>query len=311
MQAYKKIRALGTEVEFYLQSAIKSDFNDDLAELEKMVVDFENSFSRFKDTSELSLLNNSSEPFLASQELVNILLAARNFYHLTQGIFNPVILNDLERIGYDKSFDLVEAQNEQTVLSEKEAKNDFDLITIDIVNNLITKPLNLRIDLGGIGKGYLVDLLVKKLIIKNYTNFWISAGGDMYLSGLTEDKKNYQVAVQNPSQLDKDIASILVIDNNLAVATSGIAKRQWQRAGKTYNHVIDPRTRTSIENDLLAVTVVSDEVIKADVFAKTVLILGKESGLEFINQQNNTEALIIDKNLEFNLSKNMSKYLKI
>jgi len=131
----------------------------------------------------------------------------------------------------------------------------------------------------------------------------------MYLSGVNEKKELYKVGVQNPLKLDKDIASILVIDDKLAVATSGVAKRQWKREGKIYNHVIDPRTGTSVNNDVLAVTVISDKAIKSDVFAKTILILGKEEGLKFINNQKNCEALIIDKNLDFSLSKNMNKYL--
>jgi len=309
MQTYKVIKALGTEIEFYLQSDTDVNFNVDLAELEKIVINFENSFSRFILTSELSLLNDSSDSFWTSTELIDILLVVRNFYHTTKGIFNPSILPDLERVGYDKSFNLIEPSDDKKVAIHEYQKNDFDLISIDTKNSLITKPTNLRIDLGGIGKGYLVDLLVKKIESKGYKNFWISAGGDMYLSGLTEDKKPYQVGIQNPAKLDEDIANLVIVDEKLAVATSGVAKRQWKREGKIYNHLIDPRTGTSVDNDLLAVTIVSDQAIKADVFAKTVLILGKEQGLAFINNQSNTEALVIDKNLEFSLSENMNKYL--
>ena len=143
----------------------------------------------------------------------------------------------------------------------------------------------------------MVDLLVKKIESKGYTNFWISAGGDMYLSGLMEDKKQYQVGIQNPVKLDEDIANLLIVDEKLAVATSGVAKRQWNRGGKIYSHLIDPRTGISVDNDLIAVTIVSDKAVRADVLAKTVLILGKERGLAFINSQINKEALVIDKNL--------------
>jgi FAD:protein FMN transferase len=309
MEVYKTIKALGTEVEFYLQSENSDNFDNDLFELEKLITGFENSFSRFILTSELSLFNASSDSFWASKEFINILLLARDFYHQTKGIFNPSILSDLERIGYDKSFNLISPSDNKNVASREYGNNNFDLINIDLENNLITKPAKLRIDFGGIGKGYIVDLIADILKGKGYKNFWISAGGDMYLSGLTEEKKNYQVGVQNPLKLDTDIAKLLVIDDSLAIATSGIAKRQWRREGKLFNHVIDPRTGTSVSNDILAVTIISDKAIKSDVFAKTVLILGKEKGLEFINNQDNTEALIIDKNLEFIMSKNLNKYL--
>lgn len=309
MEIYKTIKALGTEIEFYLQSETNHNFNSDLAELESIVKDFEKSFSRFLLTSELSLFNETNGSFWASAELIDILLVAREFYHSTKGIFNPGILPSLERVGYDKSFSLITPNDNKEVVEFEEENNNFDLLNIDIANNLITKPNNLKIDLGGIGKGYIVDLLANKLTQKGYQNFWISAGGDMYLSGLDKDKKEYQVGIQNPLKLDKDIAKLIVSDSCMAIATSGVAKRQWQRKGKTYNHVIDPRTGSSVSNDLLAVTIISDKAVKTDVFAKTVLILGKEQGLEFINKQENTEVLIIDKNLNFLMSSGMSKYL--
>lgn len=309
MEAYKTIKALGTEVEFYLQSDTARDLNNDLLELEKIVTNFEKSFSRFLLTSELSLFNETSGSFWASAELIDILLVAREFYHSTKGIFNPGILPNLERVGYDKSFNFIIPNDNKEVSILEEINNNFDLLNIDIANNLITKPNSLKIDLGGIGKGYIVDLLAAELTQKGCKNFWISAGGDMYLSGLDKDKKEYQVGIQNPLKLDKDIAKLIVSDSYMAIATSGVAKRQWQRKGKTYNHVIDPRTGSSVSNDLLAVTIISDKAVKTDVFAKTVLILGKEQGLEFINKQENTEVLIIDKNLEFSMSSGMSKYL--
>lgn len=311
MEGYKKIKALGTEIEFYLQSDLlqDKDFNLDFDELEVIVSNFEKSFSRFLSDSELSLLNKTPKQFKASPELLKILLLAKNFYQVTNGIFDPTILVALENYGYDKSFNISDFSKEQNNSISKIERIDFSQVNIDLENNLVSRPADLKIDLGGIGKGYLVDVLVNWLKSKAYKNFWISAGGDMYLSGLNESKQVFQVGVQNPKQLDLDLFNISIINQELAVATSGIAKRNWRFNDKIVNHIIDPRTKASVSNNLLAVTVVSDQVIKADIYAKTVLILGKELGLDFINQQENTEALIIDDKLEISYSNNMAKYL--
>jgi thiamine biosynthesis lipoprotein len=308
MQAYKKIKALGTEVEFYLASDKKLDFNQDLRELELLVDNFEKRFSRFKENSELSLLNSSINSFKSSGDLINILIVAKEFYQITEGIFDPTILNTLESSGYDKSFDLIDS-DKLVKHSNNLVSIDFNQVIIDRKNKEINKPFGLKIDLGGIGKGYVVDLLAKSIKNKGYQNFWVSAGGDMYLAGKTENDKLYQVGVQNPVKLESDLFNLTVIDPELAVATSGVAKRQWLNNGVSHNHVIDPRTNSSVENDLLAVTIVSDQTVKADIFAKTVLILGRDAGLNFISHQKNTECLIIDKKLEVSLSKNMNKYL--
>lgn len=309
MEAYRTINALGTEVEFCLQSENSRSLESDLVELEKIVTDFEKKFSRFLLSSELCLFNETAECFLASSIFVDILLKSRHFYYLTQGIFDPSILVDLEKIGYDQSFDLINQLADKKRKTSLYKTCSFDSVSINAVSNIIAKPIKARLDFGGIGKGYVVDLLSNKLKEKGYQNFWISAGGDMYLSGVTENKQKYQVGVQNPLNPDVDITKVLVFGNELAVATSGITKREWQLGGVSFNHIIDPRTRTSVSNDLLSVTVVSNTTIKSDVFAKTILILGKAKGLEFINSQVGSEALIIDKNLEFSLSTNMGQYL--
>ena len=305
MIAYKKIKALGTEIEFYLQSDLDLDLEADLVKLELIVNNFENKFSRFVPNSELSLLNKIVGDFKASPELIKILLLAKKYYKLTSGIFDPTILRALEGTGYNKSFDLGdfnEVQNQSN-------KIDFSQIIIDENNNTVKRLDDLKIDFGGIGKGYLVDALVTKLKKKGYKNFWISAGGDMYLSGLTQESKHHQVGVQNPLDLDNDLFNLTTNGGELAIATSGIAKRQWLIGEKKFNHLIDPRNGQPVDNGLLSVTVASDSVVKSDIFAKTVLILGKEAGLDFINQQDKAEALIISENLELSLSQNMGKYL--
>jgi len=306
---YKKIKALGTDLEFYLQSDVHRNFEYDLKELEFLIGNFEKRFSRFNEASELSLLNKAGGIFKASSELINLLLLAKDFYKTTDGIFDPTILRSLEKQGYNKSFDSAEFNTSIIEPDVSSVKIDFSQVTLDPKNNLVTLPAGLKIDLGGIGKGYIVDVLVKKIKAKGYHNFWISAGGDMYLSGVDQENKPYQVNVQNPEELTKNLFNLTVTNHELAVATSGVAKRQWLNNGKKYHHIIDPRTGLSVDNEVLAVTVVSSQVVKADIYAKTVLILGKEQGLEFINQQDNSEALIISRNLEVSLSKNMNNYL--
>ncbi|MFA5886915.1 MAG: FAD:protein FMN transferase [Patescibacteria group bacterium] len=310
MQAYKKIQALGTEVEFYLQSDLKIDLEPDFLELSLLIDKFDQLFNRFSASSELSRLNKATNNFQANPELTKILLVAKDFYNLTGGIFDPTILRTLEEQGYDRSFDSLDLGGSNELIERRPKTIDFKQIIINAENNFITKPPELKIDLGGIGKGYIVDKLVKHLKDKGYKNFWISAGGDMYLSGLTADGQTYQIGVQNPLKIASDLFNIAMTAQELAVATSGIAKRQWSdKHGHRFNHLIDPRTRSSVNNGLLAATVISDQVVKADIYAKTILILGEKEGISFIDQQENSEALIIDRNLKVSLSKNMNKYL--
>jgi len=298
---FREIKALGTEIEIYLQSKETKNFELDFVEMVKIITDFEQAFSRFKDDSEISQLNSANDTFVASSELINMLLLAKKYNQITEGIFDPTILQSLESLGYKKSFPFTDSND----TSQERSEINFQRVIIDEDNKTISKPAGLKIDLGGIGKGFLVDKLVAVIKEKGYESFWISAGGDMYLRGLTETNEAHQVAVQNPLELNKDITHIQVPESGIAVATSGIAKRQWTKNGRTYHHLIDPRTGLSTDNNLLAVTITADSVVKADIFAKTVFILGQIRGLDFINEHDGVEGLMINKGGEIIMSEGM------
>ncbi|MFC1730782.1 FAD:protein FMN transferase [candidate division KSB1 bacterium] len=311
MQFFKKFDALGTGIELWLDSNQTRDSVNDLETIEKQVVEFEKTFSRFLEESELSQLNKTDGQFKASSEMMVLLKLAKDFYKRTDGLFDPTVARPLEKLGYNKSFHtLGELSSEKESSEPDDLRNDvdFEKVVIDDQNSTVSIPSNIKIDLGGIGKGYIVDILAKQLVEWGYENFWISAGGDMFLSG-QKDGKSHQVGVQNPLKHDEDLLDIEVRDNHLAVATSGTTKRHWSKEGKIWHHIIDPQTGLSAENDLLAVTVVCTNIIEADVFAKVAFVLGKEKGLDFINKQKNVEGLIIDKDLNVILSREMSDYL--
>ncbi|MBU4432655.1 FAD:protein FMN transferase, partial [Patescibacteria group bacterium] len=133
---FKEIKALGTEIEVYLQDEPKKDFASDFAELEKVIVDFEQSFSRFLDNSEINHLNQSANIFSASDEMIKILLLAKNYYQETEGIFDPTILQSLEDLGYKKSFPF----NEPGDANHDQSEINFQKIIINENEKIISKP---------------------------------------------------------------------------------------------------------------------------------------------------------------------------
>lgn len=311
----EQFRAMGTDIAICF-SGIKEDIaKKEIDGIKNSISRFENRFSRFIRDSELSIMNKACGSFDASEEMMDILREIKKYHLETKGIFDPTVICALESIGYDESF--------EKISSEKKSENDFNIglhkdrfdkrgrlseAIVDEKNNAVFVTEGLRIDLGGIGKGYIMDEIVQDLIVKGFKDFWISAGGDIFLVGKDSDE-NWTVGVQNPKDLDNDLAKINVSDKSMAIATSGVMKRKGIRGGFKWNHIIDPRTGLSVTNDILAVTVIAPSVSEADVFAKTVLILGREDGMELINGRGGTECLIIDSDLNILLSNNMDKYL--
>lgn len=292
--------ALGTEI--IITASLEPDKQNILEEAEKEIRIFEKRFSRFLADNELSELNNSSAgKHKVSSLMAELLLASKQYNLLTNGIFEPTIISSLEAVGYNRSFDKINPEDEKEknriIDLEKiqiKYKNQPKIADLKIEDDTVEKPDGLRLDFGGIGKGYIIDILSKTLF-SSVESYWISAGGDIFASGSQENKKGWDIGVQNPLIPDENIFSINTKGEKIGVATSGIIKRKGSAQNFTWHHIIDPRSGLPAINDILSVTAISSSATRADIFAKTVLILGEKMGLEFIERQSDSAVVIFRK----------------
>lgn len=306
---WHEFKAIGTEIA--ISAALDPGQQHLLLEAQKAIFDFEKRFSRFVAGNELSLLNDSNdEEQEVSVLMADMLTEAKRYYLETGTIFDPTIIGSLESAGYDRSFDKIIANQDglKDVLPKNPIKpyeRQFRLSDLDISGQTVRRPRGLRIDLGGIGKGYIVDLLGSG-IFSGVSDYWISAGGDIIASGSQPGGQGWNIGVQNPTSPEDDAFSIDTKGAKLGIATSGIIKRQ----GSGWNHIIDPRTGLPVANDILSVTAISSSAMRADIFAKTVLILGDEDGLEFIEAQEDSACIIFIKDKPPLFSKRAKFYLR-
>lgn len=264
---------------------------------------FELRYSRFRSGNILHSFNKSTE-FKLDGELSEILQKSKDYYIKTKGIFDPGILNDLNKEGYQISKDAGFFDNRKI-----DSHGYYSFENIEFINdsNLVKKPKNLEIDLGGIGKGYMVDKISKNLKRK-YKDFCVNLGGDMYVAGRDQSNNfpHWGIEIENPFNDDLEMPLLLVKDK--AVATSGINKRHWTKDGKVKNHIINPKTKSSVENELICVTVISGKPIEADIYAKTALILGKHDGMDFCNNRK-IPVIMITKDKKIVIGKYANKYI--
>lgn len=272
---------------------------------------FEQKFSRFVSTSELNQINHKkTEDIKVSKEMLELLTKAQKAFQQTEGIFDPTILILLNEIGYNQTFDSLQEKS----LSIAKIKQNFR--TRVLLNNLkinknkqtISVPLDFKIDLGGIAKGYWVDQ-VKQILDQYSHNYWLSAGGDVYLKGKQENGDFWKIGVQNPLDLNRDILNLNLPAKGIGIATSGIMKRQGKNDKYSWNHIIDPRKGTPVKNSILSVTVLANSTLEADVMAKTILILGIKKGITKINNLKNYECIIIDNKSKIHISKGIKIFL--
>lgn len=261
-----------------------------------MMRTFANRYSRFKKDNELYRFNQS-EHMIVSPELFALLSQTKQFYASTNALFDPSILAALEEEGYHGAgHSPLPAQVPQ-----------FSELILDPESRTVSKPKGLCIDLGGIGKGYIVDQ-VATYLSRHFDHFLIDAGGDIFVKG-TNKKEGYPywaIDVEHPISPHESAALLLLTDR--AVATSGRNRRRWQKQGQEKHHIIDPRTQKSASQDFLSVTVIAKSTTEADVLAKTLFIAGEQEGYRLAEQWN-VPAIFITKSGQVTINHQAQAYV--
>jgi len=273
-----EFKSLGTEID--IQIVVKNNeqiikANNDLKKVLLKYQKFEKIFNRFDKTSELSRLNAHTGVFLSvSEEMIDVAEQSLKFYEKTAGFFDPRIIGFLECIGYDRDFKSIscskiyQPKNEDNFLDRKLSQ---DLL---IEKNKIC--FKARMDFSGIVKGYVTDHAAKFLKERGWKNFLVDSGGDMYFSGRDEKNSIWTVDIESVSN-----SKILFKLLNKGITTSGISRRKWEKNGKRFHHLINPKNPKVFSFDLKSVTVVASSTTEADVLAKILFIMGKDQAEKY------------------------------
>ncbi len=234
----------------------------------------ERRFSRFLPDSELSMLNRMAGEWSAvSEDLVELLTLSLGYFHETNGLFDPSILTDLKRIGYDKSMEILRSEGSATSLVPPTVVRPMlTEIDLDFGSRRVRLPIGLELDFGGIAKGWIVEKA--SILLRSYAPICvINAGGDISFFGNPPDGSPWRVELEDPRYPEQTIAELSVGPS--AVVTSSITKRTWKQTGLTRHHLIDPRTGEPAVTDWLSVTVIAPQITAAEAYAKALLIGGE------------------------------------
>jgi thiamine biosynthesis lipoprotein len=294
-------RAMGCQMAAFL------DREDDAAALALRRVPgwfetWEQALSRFRPDSELSRLNASGgQDFLASPVLWDVLQAALAAAEWTGGVVAPTLLNELERAGYDRSFELLDREGASHPPHPYAGSPPalWKDIRLNPAGRLVRLPPGCRLDFGGVAKGWAAQQAMLRL--RELGPALVDAGGDIAsgigspagcLPGdLSQMGDRWPVSIADPLA-PQDHLGILALGEH-GVATSGVDYRRWRQAGRPMHHLIDPRTGLPAETDLLSVSVVAPDVLLAEAAAKTVLILGSQAGLDWLATRPRLAALLV------------------
>ncbi len=249
----------------------------------------DDSMSTYKPTSEVSQVNAKAAdgPLHITKELFDLLTTAKEYSVITEGAFDITYAS----VGYMYDFRKRVRPNEGQIAKALPAV-DYRHVLLDAKNQTVQfSRKGVRIDLGGIAKGYSVDRGIDVLKSLGVTRAYVSAGGDSRIIG-DRFGKPWMVGIRDPRKgPDEVISRIPLID--AAISTSGDYERFFEEDGVRYHHIIDPHTGHSASK-VRSATIIGPYATRTDGLSKTAFVLGPEKAMEIYNRIDDIDAIIVE-----------------
>jgi thiamine biosynthesis lipoprotein len=285
------VKAVGDDRE-QLRIAVNAAF-DEVSRLERLM-------SNFMPDTELSRINQQAgvAPVKVSRELFGVIKRSIFFSELSDGAF------DISFASVGKLWNF-----RNGVVPAPDAIKDllpfvnYRKIQLDEERSTVFLPSpQMEIGLGGIGKGYAMDRAMAVLAEHGIHNAMVMAGGDTVIRGRNGNDL-WRVGLRDPDKAD-GILAVLPLEDQ-AISTSGDYERFFIKDGVRYHHILD--TKTGFPAMLCrSVTILAQDATTSDGLTKPVFILGPERGLALIEQMDDVEAIIIDRNGKIYLSSGLA-----
>ena len=235
--------------------------------------------SDYKPNSELNRI--SENPIRISEDLCRVLTASQNLAEETGGAFD-VTLGPVIRLWREarKNNRLPGA----AALLEAGSRSGYRKLHVDAATRTAwIDQAGMRLDVGGIAKGYAADAALAVLRQLGIQSALVAASGDLAFGDPPPGQRGWKVGAGSTARILKL--------SNAAVSTSGDAEQHMDVNGRRYSHIIDPLTRMGLTNGIL-VTIVAPRGIDADSISTAVSVLGAERGIDFVEQHAGVAALI-------------------
>jgi len=244
--------------------------------------------SPYKETSELAIVNRDAalNPVKISAELYELIVKANHYSKLSEGAFDITFAS----VGHQYDY----REHKRPSLKQQQAASaliNYQNLKLNQIDSSIRfgKP-GMRIDLGGIAKGYAVDRAVSQLKAAGVKYAIVTAGGDSRLIG-DHRGRPWMLGIKHPRG-DEHVITLPLADS--AVSTSGDYERFFEEDGVRFHHIIDPADGDSAR-EMLSVTVLSDKSVDADALSTTLFVLGRIKGLKLVNSLAGVSAILIDR----------------
>ena len=234
-------------------------------------------------------------PVEVEPQVIELLQFAQECYELTEGRVN-VAMGSVLRIWHD----LREAAGQdpdnarlpqEAQLREAAEHTKIEDMVLDAENNTVElRDPAMRLDVGSVAKGYAVQRVTEELKQAGYTDFVLSAGGNVEAAGTPPDRPTWSVGIEDPRQTGALAATVEVTDE--AVVTSGGYQRFYTVDGRQYHHIVDPDTLYPAEK-MLSATVIYPDSGLADCMSTALFLMEPEQALAFAGQWEGMRVILV------------------
>ncbi|MDO4400081.1 MAG: FAD:protein FMN transferase [Coriobacteriia bacterium] len=248
---------------------------------------FESIFSRTRESSDIGRINEAKgEPVEVAPETADIITKALAYCEESEGRF------DITIGAATTLWDFKEGVVPKASALEKAVKHiDYTKVLVDGTTVQLLDP-KAKLDLGGIAKGYIADDLCRGFIEAGCDSGFVNLGGNVKTIGLKPDGSPWHVGVQDPNDVHDTVVAA-VYSQDTSVVTSGLYERRFEKDGKDYWHILDPKTGYPVETDLVSATIISDASLDGDGYTKPLFMMGKDEAIAWINAKPGIEGMVV------------------
>lgn len=264
------------------------------------VSELEKRWSRFTADSELMFLNNNPDSEIkVSDFTLQLISEMKNGCELTGGLYDANVLAHLVDLGFGTS----RIDSAKTTIWQAKALTTSTISDVDVDLQAMTVriPKGVALDSGGIGKGLAADLICDYALQLGAMGVAVFAGGDVSVKGMSPDANGWNVRISDPMNPDKFIGSVLLSRGGLATSSPF----GWSTGN--FHHIIDPRTKTSSNSNVIQATVITQKASQAETLSKMCVILDASEAIARIDSLG-AAVLIVDTEHQIHTSQNWENF---
>ncbi len=263
-----------------------------------------------EDGTEVDKINENAgiQKVPVSDDTYFLIKRAMYYAALSDGSFDVTVgpVTSLWHIGFDDA----RVPSKEEIDAQLKYIGYKNVVLDDASKTVFLTEKNMKLDLGGIAKGFVADEVVKVLKSHGVKKAIVDLGGNIVVVGNNPNNSPWSIGVQDPFLERNEVVGILKATEK-SLVTSGIYERYIEKDGVYYHHILSPFDGYPINNEIAGITIISDLSTDGDALSTTVFSKGLQGGIDFVNKLDGVEAVFITKDKKVHITKGLKNIFNL